>query len=235
MKIYVINPNTSLGMTSHIQAELLKVKDQATELVVVCPDHGPETLECAVDEAHAVPEMLKLVHKAQEDGADAVVIACFSDPGLEAAKELVSIPVLGIGEAGIHAASMLGARFSVITPVRRRIPTRIHQALHLVSQHSLASVRSLDISVAQSDADPDGTIRTLVKVVGQAVDQDGAEVIVLGCAGMAGYTEALEKEYGVVVIDPCAVALKTAEGFVRLGLRQSKLGHYAVPPKKLYK
>jgi len=234
MKIRVINPNTSLEMTRHVEAELLKVKESGTELEVLCAPHGPETIECAADEAHAVPELLKLVQEAEADGADAVVIACFSDPGLEAAKELASIPVVGIGEAGIHAAAMLGARFTVITPVRRRIATRIHQALHHVSRHSLASVRSLDLSVAQSDADPEGTIKTLLEVVGRAVERDGAEVVVLGCAGMAGYTEALEREHGVIVVDPCAVALKMAEAFARLGLRQSKLGHYAAPPEKRY-
>ncbi len=235
MKICVINPNTSLDMTRHIERELLKVKAEDTELTVLCPKKGPETLECAVDEAYAIPETLALVKQAEADGMDAVVIACFSDPGLEAAKELVSIPVVGIGEASIHAAAMLGARFTVITPVRRRIPTRIHQALHLVSEHSLASVRSLDLSVAQSESDPELTIKTLLKVVGHAVEEDGAEVVVLGCAGMAGYTKDLEETHKVVVVDPCAVALKTAEAFVCLGLRQSKLGHYSTPPKKLYK
>jgi len=187
-----------------------------------------------VDEAYAIPEMLELVKKAESDGYDAVVIACFSDPGLEAAKELVNIPVVGIGEASIHAASMLGARFTVITPVSRRIPTRIHQALHLVSHHSLASVRSLDLSVAQSESDPELTIKTLLRVVDSAVKDDGAEVIVLGCAGMTGYTEELEKRYRVTVVDPCTVALKFAETFVSLGLKQSKLGHYSKPPEKLY-
>ncbi len=235
MKICVINPNTSLDMTRHIEEELIKVKAHATELQVICPDKGPETLECAVDEAYAIPEMLKLVSQAEIDGYDAIVIACFSDPGLEASKELVTIPVVGIGEASIHAAAMLGAKLSVITPVKRRVPTRIHQALHLVSHHALASVRSLDMSVAQSESDPDLTIKTLLKVVGTAVEQDGAEVIVLGCAGMAGYTEEVEKQHGVVVVDPCAIALKLAESFAALGLRQSKIGHFSQPPKKLYK
>ncbi|SDP41950.1 aspartate/glutamate racemase family protein [Desulforhopalus singaporensis] len=235
MKICVINPNTSSGMTSHIREELVKVKSPATELKVVCPARGPETIECAVDEAYAVPEMLKLVAGAQQDGFDAVVIACFSDPGLDGAKELATIPVIGIGEASIHAAAMLGAKFTVITPVKRRVPTRIRQALDLVCQHRLASVRSLDLSVAQSESDSDLTINTLLDVVGSAVEEDGAEVIVLGCAGMTGYTEQIEKQYGVVVIDPCTVALKFAESFVALRLGQSKTGHFAMPPAKLYR
>lgn len=235
MKICVINPNTSLDMTLHIEKELKKIAGDETQLQVICPDKGPITLECAVDEAYAIPEMLKLVKKAETDGVDGVVIACFSDPGLEAAKELVKIPVIGIGEASIHAASMLGARFTVITPVKRRIPTRIHQALHHISHHSLASVRSLDLSVAQSESDPELTIRRLLEVVGNAVEADGAEVIVLGCAGMTGYTEELEQRYNVVVVDPCTVALKFVEAFASLGLRQSKVGHYSFPPEKLYK
>lgn len=235
MKICVINPNTSQNMTEHVYRELIKIKDASTELEVICPVHGPDTLECAVDEANAIPEMLQLVQKAEKDGCDAVIIACFSDPGLEAAKELVKISVVGIGEASLHAASMMGARFTVITPVRRRIPTRIQQALHCVNAHSLASVRSLDLSVAQSESDPDLTKKTLLDVVGLAVQNDGAEVIVLGCAGMAGYTEELENKYNVVVVDPCAVALKFAEAFVTIGLRQSKVGHFSTPPQKIYR
>jgi len=234
MKICVINPNTSLDMTCHIEEELRKVAGSSTELWVTCPRKGPITLECALDEAYAIPEMLELVKKAENDGYDAVVIACFSDPGLEAAKELANIPVVGIGEASIHAASMLGARFTVITPVRRRIPTRIHQALHLVSHHSLASVRSLDLSVAQTESDPELTIKTLCRVVDAAINSDGAEVVVLGCAGMTGYTEQLENRFNVAVVDPCTVALKFAEAFVSLGIKQSKIGHYSNPPKKLY-
>jgi len=222
-------------MTDHIERELTKIQAAHTELKVICSERGPETLECAVDEAYAIPEMLKLVKKAEEDGFDAVVIACFSDPGLEAAKELVHIPIIGIGEASLHAASMLGARFTVITPVKRRIPTRIHQALHLLSHHSLASVRSLDLSVKQTESDPRLTQKTLLDVVALAVAEDGAEVIVLGCAGMTGYTKEIEKKYGVVVVDPCAIALKFTESFVALGLRQSKIGHFSTPPRKIYR
>ena len=89
MRILVINPNTSVSMTDHIREALIPIKRKDTKLTVVCPDRGPETIESAYDEAYAIPPTLELVSKANEEGYDAVVLACFSDPGLDAAKEMV--------------------------------------------------------------------------------------------------------------------------------------------------
>ncbi len=119
MKIMVINPNTSESMTNHLREELNRIKRSDTELTVVCPDKGPETIESAYDEAYAIPPTLELVKKANREGYDAVILACFSDPGLEAAKEISEIPVIGIEESTLHVAAMLGARFSVMTPRKR--------------------------------------------------------------------------------------------------------------------
>ena len=124
MKIMVINPNTSESMTNHLRAELMGIKRADTELTVVCADKGPETIESAYDEAHAIPPTLKLVKRANQEGYDAVILACFSDPGLEAAKEISEIPVIGIEESTLHVAAMLGARFSVMTPRKERIAAR---------------------------------------------------------------------------------------------------------------
>jgi allantoin racemase len=235
MKIMVINPNTSESMTNHISEELKRIKRSDTELTVVCLDKGPETIESAYDEAHAIPPTLELVKRANQEGYHAVILACFSDPGLEAAKEISEIPVIGIEESTLHIAAMLGARFSIMTPRRQRIPIRKEHVYMRGMDHFLASVRSLDLSVAETDADPEKTKKRVLEVARTAVEEDGAEVIILGCAGMAGYAPELESKLGVKVLDPTAVALKIAEAMADLGLKHSKLGLFAPPPKKRFK
>ncbi len=235
MRILVINPNTSQTMTDHIRNALDEVKRSDTELTVTCPDRGPETIESAYDEAFAIPPTLDLVKKANEEGYDAVILACFSDPGLEAAREVSVIPVIGIEESTLHMASMLGAKFSIMTPRKQRIPSKCEHVHIRGLSHFLASVRSLDLSVAETDSDPTKTKQRLMEVAERAVEQDGAEVIIMGCAGMAGYAQEIEETLSVKVLDPAAVALKTAEAMVDLGLTHSKAGLYATPPEKVFK
>ncbi len=235
MKIMIINPNTSESMTDHLRVELNQIKRSDTELTVVCPDRGPETIESAYDEAYAIPPTLELVKKANQEGYDAVILACFSDPGLEAAKEVSEIPVIGIEESTLHVAAMLGAKFSVMTPRKQRIAMRKEHVHMRGMDHFLASVRSLDLSVAETDACPEKTKKRVLKVAKAAAEEDGAEVIILGCAGMAGYAPEIESKLGVKVLDPTAVALKVAEAMVDLGLRHSKLALFANPPEKKFR
>jgi allantoin racemase len=161
----VINPNTSESMTRHLRIELERIKRADTELRVVCPEKGPEAIESAYDEAHAIPPTLELVKKANEEDYDAVILACFSDPGLEAAKEISEIPVVGIEESTLHMAAMLGARFTILTPRRERIPSRRDHVHMRGMDHFLASVRSLDLSVAETDADPAKTKKRVLEGV----------------------------------------------------------------------
>ena len=235
MKIFVINPNTSQTMTDHIREALEAVKRSDTELTVTCPDRGPETIESAYDEAFAIPPTLGLVKKANDEGYDAVILACFSDPGLEAAREVSVIPVIGIEESTLHIAAMLGAKFSILTPRKQRIPSKCEHVHIRGLSHFLASVRSLDLTVAETDSDPAKTKQRLMDVAKIAVEEDGAEVIVMGCAGMAGYAREIEETLSVKVLDPAAVALKTAEAMADLGLTHSKVGLFATPPEKIFK
>lgn len=235
MKIMVINPNTSISMTDHIRHALNAIKRNDTDLTVVCPQTGPETIESAYDEAHAIPPTLALVKKANQVGIDAVVIACFSDPGLHAAREISDIPVIGIEESSLHVAAMLGARFSIMTPLRKRIAAKQEEVQRCGMTHFLASVRSLDLTVAETDTDPVRTKQRIIEEAEKAVQADGAEVIILGCAGMAGYASEIEARLKIRVIDPAAVGLKIAEAAADLGLCHSKIGFYATPPPKRFK
>ena len=152
MRIFVINPNTSESMTDHIRRELEKIKRPDTELTVVNPEHGPVSIESAYDEALAGPPTLELVRRANEEGYDAIVLACFSDPSLDAAKEVSDVPVIGIEEATLHLAAMLGHKFSIMTSLSSRIPTRdLHVRLHGL-ESAFASAPALNMPVLEANA-----------------------------------------------------------------------------------
>jgi allantoin racemase len=169
------------------------------------------------------------IRQAERDGYDAVVLACFSDPGLEAAREVVSIPVLGIEECALHVAAMLGHKFSIMTGRSERVPGKMEHVRLRGLAEKLASVCPLGMSVLEMDAEPQRARSRIIEVAGAAVREDGAEVIILGCAGLAGYSAEIERELGVTVVDPSPVALKMAETLVALKLKHSKRGLYASP------
>ena len=235
MKIMVINPNSSVDMTDHIRKSLEKIKRQDTELTVVCPSKGPIAIDSSYDETIAAFYSMELVRKANKEGYDAVIIACFSDPGLIAAKEISDILVVGIQEASFHAASMLGYKFTILTPSKKRIPSKNNDVWRNKLPYNLASVRELGMTVTETDEKPDLAQERIMEISRKAVDEDGAEVIILGCAGMSGYAEKPARELNIVIIDPTAVALKYAEAMADLGLKHSKRALFACPAEKEYR
>ncbi|MEN6411481.1 MAG: aspartate/glutamate racemase family protein [Veillonellales bacterium] len=235
MRIMVINPNTSTAMTDNIRHTLTAVKSPDTELTVTCPKFGPITIETAYDEAWATVYMLDLVKQANDEGYDAILLACFADPGLVAAREVSRIPVIGIAEATMHMACMLGAKFTLIAPRKERVASKYEHVSRVGVESKLASVRSLNMTVAQTEADPERTKARAFELAQQAAEEDGAEVIILGCAGMAGYAKEIEDKLGIVVLEPSAVGLKIAEATASLGLKHSKRAYYSIPPKKEFK
>jgi allantoin racemase len=232
MRIFVINPNTSENMTEHVRQQLEKIKRSDTEVTVVNPRHGPVSIESVYDETLAGPPALELVRQANEEGYDAILLACFSDPGLDAMKELSDIPVIGIEETTLHMAAMLGHKFSITTSFSSRAPTRdLHARLRGV-ESGYASTLVMNMSVLDMDDKPAEAKARILELARRAAQEDGAEVIVLGCAGLAGYADDIERELGVVVLDPTSVAFKVAEAMVDLGLRHSKVGRFSRPPVK---
>jgi allantoin racemase len=232
MKILVINPNCSVQMTQSIRETLEKIRRSDTSVEVVRLENAPSAIESATDGAMAVPDLLDRVRWANQEAFDAIVIACFSDPGLEPAREVSDILVLGIEQATLAAASMLGHKYTILTPLSARIPSKEQDIRRFRMEASCASVRALDLTVAQTEADPELTKRRVKEVARQAIEQDGAEVAILGCAGMVGYAEELEKELGIVVLDPTTVAFKMAEALVDSGIRHSKKAFFATPPSR---
>lgn len=232
MRVFVINPNSSESVTNHLSKTLNKIKRSDCELTCVCPEHGPVSIESAYDETLAAYHIMPLVKQANDEGYDAILIACFSDPGLDAAKELSNIPVIGIEESTLHIAALLGHKFSIMTGMQRRIPTREWHATLRGVEMFYASSPALNMSVLEMDSNPEKAKSRIIEVARKTVTEDRAEVIILGCAGLAGYSEDIERELGVVVLDPSSVALKVAEAIVDSGLHHSKAGRYSNPPLK---
>ena len=232
MRILVINPNGSTEMSEVIREQLRAVARPDTELVVVNPPGAPPAIESALDEAQAIPPMLELVRAAEDRGFDAVVIACFTDPGLEAAREVTSIPVVGIQDAAMHLAAQIGHRFSVLTTLRHRVPVRHRAALLAGLERRLASCPVLNLAVLDTVTDRERVVELLIRTGRRAVEEDSTEVLILGCAGLGDLAPRVQRELGVPVIDPNAAALKLAETLIDLGLAHSKAGLYSSPDRE---
>ena len=231
MRIKVINPNTSAEMTTLIDGCAKAVAGPGTTVVAVSPTMGPASIESHYDEALAVPGLLDEIRHG--DPADAYIIACFGDPGLDAARELAPGPVIGIAEAAMRTATYVARSFSIVTTLGRTMG-RAHELVDRYGVRAYCrSVRACEIAVLDLDTDPDAAKRILTECR-RAIEQDGAESIVLGCAGMADLCSELSAELGVPVIDGVVAAVAVAEGLVRIGVSTSRQGEYARPPAKPY-
>jgi allantoin racemase len=234
MKILVINPNTTSAMTEKIGQAARAAAAAGTEIIAVNPPDGPVSIEGYYDEAFSVPGLLAEIAKGEASGVSAHIIACFDDTGLEAARSLASAPVIGIGEAAFHLASMLGHRFAVITTLSRSIAAIETNLLKYGLATRCAKVRACEVPVLSLD-DPASNASTLISSeIERAKQEDSAEAIVLGCAGMADLATRLTEKHGLPVIDGVASAVKLAEALGALGLKTSKIGAYAFPQPKAY-
>jgi allantoin racemase len=236
MRIRAVTPIITESFGPMILEEFGKVARSDTEISNVFLDSGPASVESAYDEAVAVPDMLAKVRQAEREGMDAVIINCFGDPGLDAAREVVSIPVIGPCEASMHVAAMLGHKFSVVTVLDRLIPElELHAEKYGVGG-KLASARSVDLPVLDLEKGREQFVARMVDKAVEAIEEDGAHVIVLGCTGLAGLDRQIEnalheRGYQIPVLDPAATALKVAEALVDLKLAHSKRT-YPYPPEK---
>ena len=162
-----------------------------------------------------MPGLLVRIAEGEAEGADAHVIACFDDTGLDAARALADAPVVGIGEAAFHVASLVAHRFAVVTTLARSVPVIENNLLRYGLDRRCARVRAADVPVLALD-DPASNARArIAREIERALREDGAEAIVLGCAGMANLAASLAAEFGVPVVDGVAAAVALAEALRR--------------------
>jgi allantoin racemase len=234
MRILIVNPNTSVAMTEKIGTAARAVAAPGTEIIAVNPADGPVSIEGYYDEVFSVPGLLAEIAKGEASGVSAHIIACFDDTGLEAARSLASAPVIGIGEAAFHLASLVAHRFAVVTTLSRSIPAIETNLVKYGLASRCAKVRACEVPVLALDDPASNASAQISAEIERARHEDRAEAIVLGCAGMADLAMRLSEQHGLPVIDGVASAVKLAEACSVLGLKTSKTGAYATPLPKAY-
>ncbi len=233
MRILFINPNTSEEFTERIQEIAQQYAFPGTEVAAMNPASGPRSIESIYDELLSSAGTLELLI-TELDNFDAFVIACYSDhPTIYAAREITDKPALGIAEASMYLACMVGYKFSIVTTNNEWEPLLWDAVRHYGLTARCASVRTTGMAVLDLETGGEqGAFNLILEGARQAINQDGAEVICLGCAGMAGLDKQLEEVLGAPVIDGVIGALKLLEGMLGYGLRTSKRLAYAAPARK---
>jgi allantoin racemase len=236
MRLVVVNPNTTASMTTKVGEAARAAAAAGTTIDAVNPPDGPASIEGYYDEAFAVPGLLACIARGEAEAPrpDGYAIACFDDTGLDAARALAHSPVVGIGEAAFHLASLVAGRFSVVTTLARSIPAIEHNLVRYGLAARCARVRAAEVPVLDLE-DPGSPARARIGAeIAAALREDRCEAIVLGCAGMADLAAALTREHGVPVVDGVAAAVKLLESLAALGIATSKVGGYATPLPKIY-
>jgi allantoin racemase len=237
VKIKVIIPNAGMDkQTLKSREDMLKKEAicNNTKINVECIDSGPESIETYYDEYLAAADMLKKIKKAQKNGFDAVIIYCFSDLALDAAREVTEIPIIGPAQISFALAIMLGRRFSVLIT----LPESKASVADLLKKYeidfkSVSSIRPIDIPVSELRKNMKFTIKRLEEIGKVCLEKDNAEVLVLGCLGTTGMGKTLQERLNVPVIDPAFVSLNFAEMLVKRKITHSKKS-YPNPLNKKY-
>jgi len=197
-----------------------------------CRSRQWNSIEGYFDEVFAVPGLIARIR--EHDDCDAHVIACFDDTGLDAARCIANGPVVGLCEAGCYTAMMLANNFSIVTTLSRSVPALQKLVDHYGASTRCVSIRASDIPVLElesADSNPDALLE---EEIVHALEKDGAEAIVLGCAGMADFAVRLSVKYSVPVIDGVSAAVKMAEALVSMKLTTSRANGYQLPRGKKY-
>ena len=231
MRILIANVNTTASMTQAIGHSARQVASATTEIVELTPDFGADSCEGNFESYLAALAVMDKVVRYEEP-FDAVIQAGYGEHGREGLQELLDVPVVDITEAAASTAQFLGHKYSIVTTLDRTVPL-IEDRLKLAGlTDRLASVRASGLGVLELESDPQRAVRAIVEQARQAVEHDKAEVIVLGCGGMAELEEQVRVATGVPIVDGVRAAVTIAESLVRLKLSTSKIRTYATPRPK---
>jgi len=212
------------------QARLQAFAGPETEIVARTTVGGPESIESVYEEFLSAALLMDDVVALEREGFDAVIPGCFGDPGVDGARELVRIPVIGPGLAGMMTACLLGHKYGIVAPLEGDVRPTETLAIHHSYDRKLAGVRPLGVAVLEMNADPTETLEHLADVSRMLIERDRADVIVLGCGTLSFRAEELQAVIGVPVVNPLRAAIKLCETLVSSALSHSKRS-YPVPPK----
>lgn len=231
MRLLVVNVNTTESMTDGIGRQAREAAAPGTEIVALTPRFGAESVEGNFESYLAAVAVMDRV-LAYDEPYDAVIQAGYGEHGREGLQELLDVPVVDITEAAAATAMYLGHRYSVVTTLDRAVPLIEDRLLLAGLDRRCASVRSSGMSVLDLEQRPDEAVEAIVDAAEAAVRLDRAEVVCLGCGGMAELQQRVRERTGVPVVDGVAAAVTVAESLVRLGLTTSKVRTYAPPRPK---
>lgn len=214
-RILVINPNSTEAVTKGIDVAMDPLRINGGPVIeCVTLKEGPPGIESQAHAEQVVGPIGAMVRKRDND-CSAFVIACYSDPGLHAARELTLKPVLGIAECGILTALTLGQRFGVISILRKSIPRHLRYVGQMGLNDRMAGDRAIGLGVVEL-SDEARTFSRMAEVAAELRDEDGADVLIMGCAGMARYRDRLQRHVGLPVVEPSQAAVSMAIGRTRL-------------------
>ena len=232
MRILIVNVNTTASMTKAIGDSARAVASPGTDIIELTPDFGADSCEGNFESYLAAMAVMDKVIRYPEP-FDAVIQAGYGEHGREGLQELLDVPVVDITEAAASTAQFLGHKYSVVTTLDRAVPL-IEDRLKLAGlTDRLALVRASGLGVLELESDPQRAVAAIVEQSRIAVEQDKAEVICLGCGGMAELEEQVRAATGVPIVDGVRAAVTIAESLVRMGLSTSKVRTYAPPRPKV--
>lgn len=207
--IVLINPNSTASMTDAMQDTARRIAPDLP-LTAWTSQDGPPAIEGPEDGAACVPPLLKLVDRASQSGARAIIIGCFDDTGLDAARDIAACPVIGIGQAAYHLASLAGPRFSVVTTLPVSIPILEQNIAAYGLQTNLGRVRAAGVEVLALENDAGTATQQVLREIAAAEREDGVQAVVLGCAGMTDIPALAPADMKVRLIDGVAAAVHIA-------------------------
>lgn len=230
MKIKIINPDVNEGISTKIKQSAEQYANETTTLFCNSPASGPRSIDDAFTKEIASTYILEEILLSEQEGIyDGYVIACFADPAVHAAKEITNKPIIGIGEASVMLASFIGESFSIITVGEASRWVYKEVVRRTGTKHKLASLRSPHIQSEDAFIQPDNVTKVVIQEAKQAISEDFAEVIILGCGVMTGIETDVEEAVNVPVINPTAAGVKVLESIIGLGMKPSKAYSYKTP------
>ncbi len=233
-RILWVNPVGSTAFDADTEELINQVRRPEFKPVVRSLDHGPPHLEYHSYEHAAAGPMLELMRQADEDGFEGAVIGCFYDGGLREARELCRMPIVGMAEASMAVAATMGHRMSIIVGRRKWIPKMTDNAVLYGHERRLVSLRSVEMGIPEVIADPDGFFDACIREARAAVEQDGAEVVVMSEISTPAFWDRARSEVDFPIVDPGVACWKwaemTADLYRSTGYTHAKVGGHEAPP-----
>ena len=213
IRLLLVNPNSTVEMTERMGLTARALVGNQAEILLRTNADGPSAIQGSQDGVLAAPGLLQIL---ASESFDAGVIGCFDDTALAAAQEICSMPVVGIGQASFHMASLVARRFVVLTTLPISVPVIEDNLQRYGLAGRCQEVVASGIAVLDLERDPEGSTAQLIEVAEQAMVRLRPNALVLGCAGMTGMAQRLTTRLGIPVIDPLVAATSLALGLARI-------------------